>query len=228
MSGEKFFKRVVANGVIAVVIFGIMALAFAPGAINAANRTNTGAYHRGNSGLGGVAIIFAVDGGSEYVRSSLDILDGADAKATFFVKGTWIERNEELFERIDEAGHTIGNHGFFGRDHRQLSEQQSREEMLTASNLIERILGDPPVLFLPPLGAINRTVTDTASAIGMNTIMWTHDTVDFRSGDFRINRIRAGDFILMHPVSGMPELLEEILGNLSARNLVVLTVYEML
>jgi len=228
MSGEKFFKRVVANGVIAFVIFGIMALAFAPQAINAATRTNTGAYHRGNPSLNSVAIIFSIDGGSEYVRASLDILDEANAKATFFVKGSWVERNEELFEEIANRGHTIGNHGFFGRDHRQLTERQSREEMLAASNLIERILGEPPVLFMPPLGSINRNVTDTASSIGMNTIMWTHDTADFRSGDMRIGRIRAGDFVLMHSVSEMPELLQEILANLTARNMTVLPVGEML
>ena len=46
----------------------------------------------------------------EVTPQVLDILQKYDAKATFFCIGKNIQANPELFRRIAEDGHTIGNH----------------------------------------------------------------------------------------------------------------------
>jgi len=42
----------------------------------------------------------------------LDLLDGAGVRATFFVVGWVAERHPRLVERVREAGHEIGSHGY--------------------------------------------------------------------------------------------------------------------
>jgi len=43
---------------------------------------------------------------------ALDLLDHYQAKATFFCLGQNAEKHPELFNKIQTAGHTIGNHSF--------------------------------------------------------------------------------------------------------------------
>jgi polysaccharide deacetylase family protein (PEP-CTERM system associated) len=45
----------------------------------------------------------------------LDLLDRADVRATFFVVGWIADRHPGLIERVREAGHTIGSHGYSHR-----------------------------------------------------------------------------------------------------------------
>jgi len=220
MGGERFFKRVVANSIIAVVVLGVFSLAFAPRAIEAATRANSGAVSRGNPSGSGVAIMFNVYDGGEYVTVALDILSKRGHKATFFVGGAWTEKNESIIARIFEDGHGIGNHGYFGRDLRRLTAKQVREELLAASNLIERITGEAPGLFAPPLGGFNRDVVNTAANIGMTTILRTRDTGD--------TRLRAGDFILMRPTAAAVAALDGILDRIEARGLTAVTVTELI
>src|SRR5262245_9302969 len=47
----------------------------------------------------------------------LEILRRADAKATFFVIGRWVERFPETVRRILADGHLVGNHSYSGRMH---------------------------------------------------------------------------------------------------------------
>ena len=228
MDGERFFRRVIANSVIALVVFGIMALAIAPRALEAASRSNVGATRQGNNTLSAVAIIFGLNHSAEYINEALDILDRHNAVGTFFVDGRWVERNESMLVQIADKGHTIGNYGFFGRNMTLLTSQGQRDELLATSNIVERILDEPTTILLPPHGQADRNLVAVAASIGMHTIIATHTTADFRAGDLRISRLRAGNFILMHMDSNMPQLLDEILTNLASRGLGTLTVSELL
>lgn len=48
----------------------------------------------------------------ETTHRVLDLLDGAGVRATFFVVGWVAERHPRLIQRVIEAGHEIGSHGY--------------------------------------------------------------------------------------------------------------------
>ncbi|AZK48799.1 polysaccharide deacetylase [Paenibacillus lentus] len=52
------------------------------------------------------------DGPSKWTDHVLDILNKADVPATFFLLGEQAKRFPEIVNRIDEAGHSIGNHTY--------------------------------------------------------------------------------------------------------------------
>ncbi|MBM6859981.1 polysaccharide deacetylase [Clostridium saudiense] len=66
-----------------------------------------------------VAYLTFDDGPSEYVTDEiLDVLKEKDVKATFFVLGSMIDKNDyakKALKRIVKEGHAIGNHGYCHR-----------------------------------------------------------------------------------------------------------------
>jgi len=52
------------------------------------------------------------DGPSKWTDDVLTILKKADVPATFFVLGEQAKRSPEIIQRIDEAGHALGNHTY--------------------------------------------------------------------------------------------------------------------
>ena len=73
-------------------------------------------------------------------------------------------------------------------------------------------------LFAPPSGAYNITTVDAAVSLNYNTIMWTHDTIDWRdqNADLIYNRatknLSNGDLILMHPTKKTVEAMANIIS----------------
>ena len=56
-----------------------------------------------------VALTFDVAWGSENIEEILEILDKHNAKATFFLVGSWVDDNEELAANISEKQETTEN-----------------------------------------------------------------------------------------------------------------------
>jgi len=71
----------------------------------------------------------------------LQILDEADARATFFMLGYVAEKHPELVKRVEAAGHEIGTHGF---SHTLIYTQKPeifREELTRAIGFLEGLTG---------------------------------------------------------------------------------------
>ena len=67
----------------------------------------------------------------------LDMLDGLDIKATFFIVAEIVEKNADIIREIKRRGHAIGCHGY---DHRLLYEKTNEQflaEITKAKELIE-------------------------------------------------------------------------------------------
>lgn len=96
------------------------------------------------------------DGPSENTVELLDILDEYDAKATFFLVGTEVDKYPELVQEIARRGHTIGIHA---NDHTYATLYQSVDSFLldydTVSRKIELLTGQKPEIFRFPGGSIN-------------------------------------------------------------------------
>ena len=73
-------------------------------------------------------------------------------------------------------------------------------------------------LFAPPSGAFDDELVEIATNLNYKTIMWTHDTIDWRDKDTDLIYKRAtknlsnGDLILMHPTANTLDALSNILA----------------
>lgn len=62
----------------------------------------------GNTSKNMVSLLFLVDS-NDSVQKTLDVLKNKQVKATFFVDGNWVEKNNDYLIKIINAGHDIGN-----------------------------------------------------------------------------------------------------------------------
>jgi peptidoglycan-N-acetylglucosamine deacetylase len=103
----------------------------------------------------------------------LDILAANGAPATFFLVGEHARRNPTIVREIAAAGHTLGVHCLRHRNLLRLTPRQVRDDLRSASAIIQDITGHPVTLYRPPYGVPNATALRTARANGWRTILWS-------------------------------------------------------
>lgn len=188
-------------------------------------------YYKGSS-KDGVSLMFNVYWGTDKVYSILDVLDEYGAKATFFIGGSWADDNVPCLKEIVARGHEIGSHGYFHRDHDKLSLSDNVAEIKNSVDFIAAATGVTVALFAPPSGAYNNDTVTAAESLGLKTVMWSKDTIDWRdknkSDCFHraTNEIKGGDLVLMHPMEHTLAALPEILDYYAAHSLRAIPVGE--
>ena len=93
---------------------------------------------------GAVYLTFDDGPDPEITPRVLDILKEYDARATFFVTGSQVDRHPEIVRRIAAEGHTLGSHGY---EHRSLIFARYRlikEDLQKSIAVIRRALAAPP------------------------------------------------------------------------------------
>ncbi|MBA3014499.1 MAG: DUF3473 domain-containing protein [Proteobacteria bacterium] len=86
----------------------------------------------------------------------LDILDGHQVKATFFIVGWIAERYPALVQSIVDRGHDIGCHSYRHRRIYTLTPQEFREDTKKAKDILEAISGREVVSYRAPSYSITR------------------------------------------------------------------------
>lgn len=189
-------------------------------------------YRIGNEQGDGVSLMFNVYWGTDEVYEILNILDKHGAKSTFFIGGCWADDNVDCLKEIVRRGHEIGNHGYFHKDHSKFNETQNTEEISRCNQFISLATGVQPVLFAPPSGAYNQSCLQAAKALGMKTVLWSKDTIDWRDKDSALilkratEGVRGGALVLMHPMAATVDALDGILNYYKQQNLRAVTVTE--
>lgn len=151
----------------------------------------------------------------------LDTLKKYGAIATFFCVGQNVQKHPDIYQRILEEGHSVGNHTHSHQSGYHCSMEEYEKEVRNASSFIDSRL------FRPPYGKIKRAQRKNISA-NYEIIMW-----DVLSGDFdvKISADRCKNNVLDHiqdrsivvfhdSVKAMPRLrgcLEEILAEINHR-----------
>lgn len=136
-----------------------------------------------------------VPGPTDFV---LEQLKHFDAKATFFCIGNNIVKNEPLYRKIEEQGHTVGNHT---RNHKKgwvtpndvyLNDVSDCQKMMSHTTL-----------FRPPYGRIKRSQIKQLDSFKI--VMWDVLSYDYSSSMneercFRgvVNATRKGSIIVFH------------------------------
>ena len=127
-----------------------------------------------------VSLTFDAAWGNEDTQTLIDILDRYGIKATFFVVGFWADRYPESVRALYEAGHEVMTHSDDHAHFNQLSRQQIIDNLNAGCAKIEAITGSRPTLFRAPYGEYNNTVIETAEELGLTTIQWDVDSLDWK------------------------------------------------
>lgn len=225
--------NVISNLILAILSLCVGTLCFAP--TNSAltvDETDREIYRLAGDEAKGICLMFNVYWGTDEVYQILQTLEAYEAKATFFIGGAWADDNVDCLKAIAEKGHEIGNHGYFHKAHDKLSFAKNQEEIENCNRFIQTVLGKTPTLFAPPSGAYNDETLRACKALGMKTILWSKDTIDWRDKDAALIYKRAtknvtrGDFILLHPMVETVAALKDILQYYEKYNLETVTVSE--
>lgn len=153
------------------------------------------------------------DGPSELVTEAiLTILKDAKVSATFFCIGKKVKKNQQLFEKIKSAGHSIGNHSMTHPNGWKVDKNYYLKDIQDATKLINSNL------FRPPYGKINFK-SIYALRKTFKIIMW-----DVVSGDFDmslsaekvienvVKNARNGSVIVLHDNDKFKDLTLGSLG----------------
>ena len=233
IDGRSIRLKLATNVALCTLVCSIGALCVSP--MNESVYTETNSvkpYRYAEENSVGVSLMFNVYWGTEEVYRILDILAKNEAKATFFIGGCWADDNVDCLKAIASAGHELGNHGYFHKDHPSLNLEGNIKEISDCNRFIELAVGKAPTLFAPPSGAYNDTTLQAANGLNMTTILWSKDTIDWRDKNAALiytratKNVKKGDFILMHPMSATADALTDILKYYRANNLETITVSE--
>jgi len=225
--------NVATNLVLGVLVLSIGTLCLAPteNAIKTEGE-KTEIYRCGDENSQKVSLMFNVYWGTDEVYRILDVLKAHEAQATFFIGGCWADDNVECLRSIYASGHEIGNHGYFHKSHDKLNLLQNQKEISSCNRFLELALGEQVKLFAPPSGAYNENTLTAVETLGMKTILWSKDTIDWRDKNAALiysratENIKSGDFVLMHPMKETADALGDILKYYKTKGLKAVTVSE--
>ena len=230
--GLKGFRNVISNIVICSVLITLFFLSYAGGVLNVFTSSAIEPFYNGNRESKNITIMINVYWGTEFIQPILDILDKYNIKTTFFVGGVWVSKNGDVLEKIIDKGHEIGNHGYFHKDHKNLTYEQNANEISSTHEIVKNITGVEMNLFAPPSGSFNKTTLEVANSLNYQTIMWSRDTIDWRDKDTDliyqrfIKDAKGGDLILAHPTKNTVEALDSAIKYLIDNGFVLTTVSE--
>ena len=172
------------------------------------------------------------DGPAKYTDSILDCLEKYGARATFFVQGKSVSKYANSVKRAVEIGCEIGNHTNSHANLTKLSSDGIASEISATNNAVYNAAGVYPKLFRPPYGAYNSSVL---SAAGMPAIMWSVDTLDWKTRDAGKtlasvqSSTRDGSIILMHDIHApTADAAESVIKHLLKQGYQLVTVSELL
>ncbi|WP_306353405.1 polysaccharide deacetylase family protein [Flavobacterium sp. '19STA2R22 D10 B1'] len=128
----------------------------------------------------------------------LDELQKYNAKATFFCIGDNISKHPNVFNKVIEQGHSIGNHTFnhingWKNKTAPYVENAMKAHQVIAEHAIQCSL------FRPPYGKIKSKQANQLKALGYKIIMWDIVSFDFNK---RITPEQCLQNIIKHTRSG--------------------------
>ncbi|WP_195940181.1 polysaccharide deacetylase family protein [Romboutsia sp. 1001713B170131_170501_G6] len=168
-----------------------------------------------------IALTFDVAWGTNNIDEILQVLEKHNVKSTFFLVGSWIEDNEELVEKIHNAGHEIGNHSNTHASFKNLSKESKAQEIKLVSEKIYDITGEKISLFRPPFGDTDKETLEVSNSLGHQAIKWSLDSMDWKGfgANHVIDRVmknsEPGSIVLFHSnVSNVENYIDTIIFNL--------------
>lgn len=151
-----------------------------------------------------IAISFDCAWGVDYTDTLLRVMEEQNVKCTFFAVEFWTEKYPEYVKKISDAGHEIGTHSATHPYMSKLEKSAIVSELTTSSKAIKNITGKNVELFRPPYGDYNDRLIETATELGLYTIQWSVDSLDWKNLSAKeieervIGRVKNGSIVLFH------------------------------
>lgn len=171
-----------------------------------------------------VALTFDAAWGADKTLKILEILEKYDVKATFFLVGFWLDKYPEETKAIAESGCEIGNHSNNHLQMSKLSVEKITEELNYVNEKVYQLTGKKPTYFRPPFGDYDNELIDTAEKLGLTTIQWSVDSLDWKGLSAAeitsrvVKNVQNGSIVLFHNNSdNILEALPLVLANLINR-----------
>jgi len=162
----------------------------------------------------------------------LDILKQYKVKGAFFIVGNTVSKHKDVLKRINDEGHSIGNHSYsHKKDIIYTSVEKFSEELAKTSKAIYEVTGIAPKLFRPPYGSPYIKSREYKEALAdYNTVLWNVDSNDSRVKGINASGIAASvknqlkgkqkAIILFHSTSAkaetvkaLPEIIQYLIDN---------------
>lgn len=170
-----------------------------------------------------VAITFDTAWGADKTLDIIDCLKEYNVNATFFMVGFWVEKYPDMVKAINDQGIEIGTHSNTHPDFVKLSSEQMSLELTTSIYSIEKLTNKKVNLFRAPYGSYNNTMLNLTDSMGLKTIQWDVDTLDWKgySGveicERVMSKVKNGSIILCHNNSdhildALPLMLERLIN----------------
>jgi probable sporulation protein (polysaccharide deacetylase family) len=190
--------------------------------------------YKGNPRKPMVSLMINVAWKEENIPGMLQTLKDENVKATFFFLGSWLKEHPEVAKQIAEEGHELSNHAYSHDPMSQMSDVKAKDEIVKTQQMLKETLGVENKLFAPPSGNFDADTVRVAHGLGLRTVLWTLDTIDWKEppSDAIVRKVAArlepGSLILMHPTVSASGALKGIIQEAKRRGLAIGTVSETL
>lgn len=183
-----------------------------------------------------VALTFDAAWGADKTLGILDTLEKKDAKATFFLVSFWAEKYSDILKTLAASDRIeIGTHSATHPYMSKLTKNEMQLELSTSKELIEGITKRKVELFRPPYGDYSDRLLDTAKEMGLYTIQWDVDSLDWKNlskaeiTERIVSKCQNGSIVLMHNDGKHTlEALPAVIDGLRAKGFVFKTVGELI
>ncbi len=182
-----------------------------------------------------VALTFDAAWGNEDTEELIEILARYDVTATFFLVGSWVDKYPESVKQLYDAGMEIGNHSDDHPHMAKLSDSEIARQVADCNAKIEAITGEAVELFRCPYGEYDDDVISTIKSLGIETIQWNVDSLDWKDLSAQeieervTKRVVPGSIVLFHNAAKhTPEALPGIIEYLLAEGYDIVPVSELL
>lgn len=128
-----------------------------------------------------VVFTFDAGAGKQSLDSILKTLKKHGVKATFFVTGSFAEKNGEDIRRIAAEGHEVFNHTDTHPNLTKITDEKIIAELESAEQKISMLTGKTTKpFFRPPYGARDERVRRVCASAGYRCVYWTVDALDWK------------------------------------------------
>lgn len=151
-----------------------------------------------------ISISFDCAWGTEHTDEILSALNKFGVKATFFMVEFWTTKYPDYVKKLFENGMELGTHSKTHSYMSKLTKEQIQSELSSSAQAIEKVTGKKVELFRPPYGDYDDLLIETASAMGLYTIQWSVDSLDWKDYSAEtiatriVTKVQPGSIILCH------------------------------
>lgn len=162
---------------------------------------------------------------SGFTNDILDVLKANNVKATFFVTGSYAEKQDEIVQRIIDEGHTVGNHSWSHPDMTTLDDDDAALEITKVHDIVKEKYGYETYLFRFPAGTFSEKTLAIAAQNGHHSVFWSFAYNDWDNANQpdvtealkkTTDRLHPGAVYLLHPMETNSKILGDLIANAKA------------